>query len=54
MIEQARAHSADMRVFTFGLSSECDANLVRKVARAGRGSCTLVKDLDPNLNGLVV
>lgn len=43
-----------MRVFTFGLGSGCDKNLVTKVAKAGRGTHTIVKDKDPNLNGLVI
>ena len=54
MIEQARAHSDETRVFSFGLGEGCDTYLVTNVARAGRGTSTLVKDNDPNLNGLVV
>ena len=43
-----------MRVFTFGLGKDCDVNLVREVARVGRGISTLVNDNDANLNGLVI
>ena len=53
-IEQARQHNAQIRVFSFGLGSGCDTNLVTSVARAGRGTYTLVRDNDPNLNGLVI
>ena len=43
-----------MRVFSFGLGSGCDKHLVTHVARAGRGTYTLVKDKDPQLSGLVI
>ena len=43
-----------MRVFSFGLGSGCDKNLVEGSAQAGRGTSTIVKDNDPNLNGLVI
>ena len=43
-----------MRVFSFGLGNGCDTHLVTQVARAGRGSYTIVKDKDPQLNGLVI
>ena len=43
-----------MRIFSFGLGSGCDQILVNDVARTGRGTSTIVKDNDPNLNGLVV
>lgn len=43
-----------VRVFSFGLGSGCDKNLVKKVAQAGRGTHTIVQDGDPNLNGLVI
>jgi len=43
-----------MRVFSFGLGNGCDTHLVTQVARAGRGTYTIVKDKDPQLNGLVI
>ena len=43
-----------MRVFSFGLGSGCDQNLVKNVAFAGRGTSTIVEDNDPHLNGLVI
>ena len=43
-----------MRVFGIGLGSGCDQRLVNNVAHAGRGTSTIVKDNDQNLNGLVV
>mmetsp|Transcript_46453 Transcript_46453/g.61536 ORF Transcript_46453/g.61536 Transcript_46453/m.61536 type:complete len:162 (-) Transcript_46453:1061-1546(-) len=51
---QAREHNSKTRVYSFGLGSGCDRNLVTKVAQAGRGTSTIVKDNDPNLNGLVI
>ena len=54
VINQARTHSDSIRVFSFGLGSGCDEYLVRNVAKAGRGTHTIVKDNDPNLNGLVI
>ena len=46
--------SDDIRVFTFGLGSGCDINLVTKVALAGRGTHTIVKDGGADLNGQVI
>ena len=54
MENQARAHRDSIRVFTFGLGSGCDKNLVTKVARAGRGTYTIVKDGGEDLNGQVI
>lgn len=54
VIEQARLHNMSTRVFSFGLGSGCDKDLVHNVAAAGRGTSTIVQDNDPNLNGLVI
>ena len=54
MIEQARQHNQDIRVFSFGLGSGCDEFLVNEVARAGRGSSTLVKDGGDELKSCVI
>ena len=54
MIEQARRHNKDIRVFSFGLGSGCDKFLVNEVARAGRGSSTLVKDGGDELKASVI
>ncbi len=54
VIEKAREANETQRVFSFGLGSGCDRYLVEKVAVAGRGTSTIVKDNDPNLNGLVI
>ena len=54
VIELARSESETSRVFSFGLGSGCDQNLVKNSAIAGRGTYTIVKDNDPNLNGLVI
>lgn len=41
-------------MFSFGLGDGCDQFLVERSAQAGRGTSTIVKDNDPNLNGLVI
>lgn len=41
-------------MFTFGLGSGCDKELVEDIAKNGRGTATLVDDYDDNLNGLVI
>ena len=41
-------------MFTFGLGSGCDKNLVRNVAKAGRGTSTIVEDGSTDLNGQVI
>ena len=52
--EAARNHRDTTRVFTFGLGSGCDKNLVTQVARAGRGTYTIVSDGGDDLNGQVI
>ena len=54
VIEEARLMRDDVRVFSFGLGSGCDENLVTQVAKAGRGTSTIVKDGSTDLNGLVI
>ena len=54
VMEAARNASDVARVFTFGIGSGCDANLVKGTARAGRGTYTIVKDGCSDLNGLVI
>ena len=54
VVEAARERNALIRVFTFGLGSGCDVDLVRRTAKAGRGTCSLVKDNAFDLNGLVI
>ena len=44
----------DIRVFSFGLGSGCDEQLVTQVAKAGRGTSTIVKDGCNDLNGKVI
>lgn len=54
VINQARLRADTMRVFTFGLGSDCDKYLVTNVARAGRGTYTIVNDGASDLNGQVI
>lgn len=42
------------KIHTFGIGSGCDRRLIEGVARAGRGSCSLVRDATEDLNGLVI
>ena len=42
VVEQARRHCQEVRVFTFGLG-DCDKRLCIETAEAGRGSCSIVK-----------
>ena len=47
--------SEKTKVFTFGLGTGCDVNLCEGMAKAGRGSCSIVKDGKNNdLNGQVI
>ena len=41
-------------MFTFGLGSGCDTEFVKRLAKNGRGTATIVSDNDDNLNGLVI
>jgi len=44
-----------VRIHTFGIGSGCDEALVKGMAKAGRGCCSMVKDLDTgNLSAEVV
>ena len=38
----------DVKVFTFGIGDGCDADLVKRAAKAGRGSDSIVKDGNSN------
>ena len=53
-MEQAKLNCETIRVFTFGLGSGCDKYLVTQVARAGRGTHTIVQDGSNDLNGQVI
>ena len=37
-------------MFVFGLSNDCDKDMCKKVAKAGRGTCSLVPDSTDPLN----
>lgn len=54
VVNAAHAQRNSTRVFTFGLGSGCDKSLITKVAQAGRGSYTFVRDGGEDLNGQVV
>ena len=41
-------------MFTFGLGSGCDKDLITKVAKAGRGTHTIVQDGGEDINGQVI
>ena len=54
VIEQAKQHSDKAKVFTFGLGTGCDVELCQGMAKAGRGSCSIVEDGSADLNGKVI
>jgi len=54
VIKKSRTNKDNLRVHTFGIGNGCDVEMVKKMAEAGRGSCSLVGDDVDNLNGLVV
>ena len=54
VIAKSQTGKDNIRVYTFGIGSGCDVDMVEKVAKNGRGSCSLVKDNDTNLKALVI
>lgn len=47
------ADSSNCRIHTFGVGSDCSVDLVSRVARAGRGTCSLVVE-NKDLRSIVV
>lgn len=54
IINFAALNNEKARIHTFGIGSGCDKNLIKGVAKAGRGSHSLVSDTSSDLNGLVI
>lgn len=54
VIKKANTKKDSIRVHTFGIGNGCDVDMVKSMAKMGRGSCSLVGDDVENLNGLVV
>lgn len=54
VIKKANTKKDNIRVHTFGIGNGCDVDMVKAMAKNGRGSCSLVGDDVENLNGLVV
>jgi len=54
IINFAALNNEKARIHTFGIGSGCDQSLVKGVADAGRGTCSLVADQSKDLNGLVI
>ena len=54
VIIKSQTGKENVRIHTFGIGNGCDADMVKKMAEKGRGSCSLVGDDVDNLNGLVV
>ena len=54
VIKKSNTGKENVRVHTFGIGNGCDADMVRRMAKMGRGSCSLVGDSVDNLNGMVV
>ncbi|CDW72325.1 UNKNOWN [Stylonychia lemnae] len=53
VIRLAKQCSFDTRIHTIGIGRDCDASLVKKVAKQGRGSCSLVLD-NTDLSAIVI
>ena len=47
------ADKENCRIHTFGIGRDCSVDLVKKVAAAGKGSCSLVVE-NKDLNSIVV
>ena len=39
----------NLQIFSFGIGKNCDQDFVRKLAFAGRGSFSIIKDRSPNI-----
>jgi len=46
LIENVSQTEETTKVFTFGISSGCDQDLVKRAAKAGNGSCEILMDSD--------
>ena len=44
VVKLATEAPQDIRIHTFGIGRDCDSSLVRRVASAGRGTCSLVRE----------
>lgn len=54
IVECASKARDEVRVHTFGIGDDCDKQLVKRTAIAGRGSYSFVGNHDQNLEGVVV
>jgi uncharacterized protein YegL len=56
VIAKSQTGKDNIRVYTFGIGSGCDVDMVEKIAKNGRGSCSLVIDNDDSttLKALVI
>lgn len=54
VIKKSNTKKDNIRIHTFGIGNGCDIDMVKSMAKMGRGSCSLVGDDVDNLNGLVV
>ena len=43
-----------IRVHTIGIGENCDKELCKEIAKAGRGTCSLIRDMHSNLNATVI
>ena len=42
------------QIYTFGIGNGCDINMLQRIAKDGRGACSLIGDNVLGLNGLVI
>ena len=54
VIEQAGKVKDQARIHTFGVGDNCDKKMVADIAKAGRGSCSILRDNSSVLNGHVI
>jgi hypothetical protein len=54
VINKANTKKDNIRVHTFGVGEDCDVDMVRRMAKMGRGSCSLVGNDVANLSEVVV
>jgi len=54
VIAQVRKHCETTRVHSFGIGNDCDRELIKQTAIAGRGSYSFASENSSNLSGQVI
>jgi hypothetical protein len=53
-IQKASKKKENTKIHTFGIGNDCDIDMVQRMAKNGRGTCSLIGDNVPGLDGLVI